>query len=184
MYPYLLPCILICSITAYFIGISRANVLAKDLGGVKQLHSLPTHYGVLTALSCAIPALVVFLLWSFFEDQVISSFVTNALPAELLMRSQNELTLVLNEIKNIESACKMFKIAHQRFPTKLEELVNPVQGMNRTQWGGPFMEVKDFDDPWSSPYKYNPDEVQDVVTISSAGPDRQSGTEDDIANNS
>lgn len=101
MYSYLLPCILICSITAYFIGISRANVLAKDLGGVKQLHSLPTHYGVLTALSCAIPALVVFLLWSFFEDQVISSFVTNALPAELLMVSQNELTLVLNEIKNI-----------------------------------------------------------------------------------
>ena len=90
--------------------------------------------------------------------------------------------LALNEIKNIESACKMFKIAHQRFPTKLEELVNPVQGMNRTQWGGPFMEVKDFDDPWSNPYKYSPDETQDLVTITSAGPDRQASTEDDISN--
>ncbi|BHH84167.1 phosphate ABC transporter permease subunit PstC [Desulforhopalus sp. 52FAK] len=101
MYPYLLPCILACAITAYFIGTRRANALARDLGGVKQLHSLPAHYGVLTAISCAIPALIVFAAWSFFEDQVISSFVTSALPKDLLTRSQNELTLVLNEIKNI-----------------------------------------------------------------------------------
>jgi len=101
MYSYLLPSILVCAITAYFIGTKRANALARDLGGVKQLHSLPTHYGVLTAISCAIPALVVFAVWSFFEDQIISSFVTNALPDEFLIRSTNELTLVLNEIKNI-----------------------------------------------------------------------------------
>lgn len=101
MYPYLLPSILLCAITAYFIGTSRANALARDLGGVKQLHSLPTHYGVLTAISCAIPALIVFAGWSFFEDQVISSLVVKALPQELLQQSQNELSLVLNEIKNI-----------------------------------------------------------------------------------
>ena len=101
MYHYILPGVLIIGFTAYFLGTRRATALAQSLGGVKELHSLPTHYGVLTAISCVIPALMVFALWSFFEDRIISSFVTRALPADLLQLSQNELTLVLNEAKNI-----------------------------------------------------------------------------------
>lgn len=110
---------------------------------------------------------------------IIASMATLGFTA---MQRRATSQMALNEIKNIESACKMFKIQHQRFPTKLEELVQPVQGMNRTQWGGPFMETKDFNDPWLQPYKYSPNEGQDIVTIESAGPDRQSGTEDDISN--
>lgn len=101
MYPYLLISILFCAVTAYFIGSKRASLLARGLGGTKQLHSLPTHYGVFTAISCALPALLILASWSFFEDQVISSLVTKSLPPELLQQSQNELSLVLNEIKNI-----------------------------------------------------------------------------------
>ncbi|MFT5726192.1 MAG: phosphate transport system permease protein [Desulforhopalus sp.] len=101
MYPYLLPSILICSIIAYLVGTRRATALAKAAGGVKELHSLPIHYGVLTAISCAIPALAVFALWSCFEEKIITTFVTRALPFELLQLSTNELTLVLNEVKNI-----------------------------------------------------------------------------------
>lgn len=101
MYPYLLPSILICSIIAYLAGTRRANALAKTSGGVKELHSLPSHYGVLTAISCAIPALAVFALWNVFEEKIITSLVTQALPAELLHLSKNELALVLNEVKNI-----------------------------------------------------------------------------------
>ncbi len=90
--------------------------------------------------------------------------------------------LAISEIKTIENACKMFKINHQHFPSKLEELVQPVQGMNRTEWGGPYLEAPDFDDPWKQPYKYTPDEVNDRVVIISAGPDRQASTEDDVSN--
>ncbi len=112
---------------------------------------------------------------------IIASMATLGFTA---MQRRATANLALNEIKNIESACKLFKISHQRYPTKLDELVQPVQGMNRTQWGGPFLDVKDFNDPWNQPYKYSPDEGQDLVTIISAGPDRQSGTEDDISNQS
>lgn len=85
-----------------------------------------------------------------------------------------------NEINTIENACTAFKLTHMHFPNKLEELINPVQGMNKTQWGGPYLKVQDFNDPWGQPYKYSSDEVNDRVLISSAGPDRQSGTEDDL----
>lgn len=101
MYTYILPGILICAVTAYLMGTRRANLLAKSSGGVKELHSLPTHYGVLTAISCAVPALAVFALWSFCEEQVISTLVTRSLPADVLQLSKNELTLVLNEVKNV-----------------------------------------------------------------------------------
>lgn len=101
MYPYLLPSILIFSIIAYLVGARRATDLAKAAGGVKELHSLPIHYGVLTAISCTIPALAVFALWTCFEEKIITIFVTRALPADLLQLSTNELTLVLNEVKNI-----------------------------------------------------------------------------------
>ena len=90
--------------------------------------------------------------------------------------------MAANEIKNIENACKMFKITHTRYPGKLEELIQPSQGMNRTEWGGPYLEARDFNDPWNEPYKYTPDEINERVIITSAGPDRQSGTEDDISN--
>jgi general secretion pathway protein G len=90
--------------------------------------------------------------------------------------------LTLNEIKSLETGCNMFKITHLKFPNKLEELVQPVQGMNTTQWGGPYVKVSDFNDPWGQEYKYSVDEVNDRVLITSAGPDRQPGTEDDITN--
>lgn len=101
MYSYLLPCVLLLTVGAYFLGSRRAYTLADLSGGVKELHSLPTHYGMLTALSCIIPALLIFAGWTFFEDQIISSMVTSSLPDDVRQLSKSELTLVLNEIKNI-----------------------------------------------------------------------------------
>lgn len=101
MYTYLLPCILLISVGAYFLGNSRANSLAAASGGVKSLHSLPSHYGMFTALNSAIPALLVFATWKILEEYVITSTVTKSLPAEFLQISANELTLVLNEVKNV-----------------------------------------------------------------------------------
>ncbi|MFT5701903.1 MAG: phosphate transport system permease protein [Desulforhopalus sp.] len=122
MYTYLLPTILICAVTAYLMGARRASALARASGGIKELHSLPCHYGVFTAISCAIPALIVFLGWSCFEDKVISALVTRALPADLLLFSDNELTLVLNEVKNIalggfvaDNASHAIQVAAQRY---------------------------------------------------------------------
>ncbi len=101
MYTYLLPCILIISTAAYLRGTSRANTVARLSGGIRSLHSLPSHYGMFTALSSIIPALLVFIVWRIMEDMVVTSLVTRSLSIEIQQLSTNELSLVLNEMKNV-----------------------------------------------------------------------------------
>ena len=101
MYTYILPCVLLLSAGAYYWGTSRANTVAEISGGVRSLHSLPTHYGMFTALSSVIPALFVFMLWRILEQTIITSLVVRSLPVEVQQLSANELSLVLNEIKNV-----------------------------------------------------------------------------------
>ena len=101
MYTYLLPCILIISTVAYFRGTSRANKVARASGGTRSLHSLPSHYGMLTALSGIVPALFIFMVWRIVEDTVITSLMTRSLSPEFLQLSANQLSLVLNKVKNV-----------------------------------------------------------------------------------
>lgn len=101
LYPYILPCVILLATAAYFLGARRAVHLSNDSGGIISLHSLPTHYGMFTAMSCAIPALLAFFIWRLVEEPYITSLVTKGLPDEFLKLSANELTLVINEIKNI-----------------------------------------------------------------------------------
>lgn len=101
IYSYIIPCLILLSAGAYFWGQHRANQVAVSHGGVKALHSLPTHYGMFTALSCLIPGILVFAVWRIFEDTIISSMIVSGLPETMQQLSANELTLVLNEIKNI-----------------------------------------------------------------------------------
>lgn len=100
IYPYLLPCILLLSLIAYLLGAHRAQTLAAaGSGGMRTLHSLPVHYGVFAALNCALPALLVFAIWKFFEGAIISTMVSQHLPPDILQRSASEFSLVMNEIK-------------------------------------------------------------------------------------
>lgn len=101
MYPYLIPSILILATVAYFLGSHRAHIIASVSGGVRSLHSLPTHYGMFSAMCCTVPAVVIYALYRFFEESILTSMTTNGLPPEILQLSANELTLVLNEVKNI-----------------------------------------------------------------------------------
>lgn len=101
MYSFLIPCILLLTTIAYFLGTLRANAIADSFGSTRSLHSLPTHYGVFTAMCCAVPAIFIYLIYRFTEESIITSMVTQGLPPELLQLSANELTLILNEVKNV-----------------------------------------------------------------------------------
>jgi general secretion pathway protein G len=52
--------------------------------------------------------------------------------------------------------------------------------MTKSQWGGPYLDDPVPMDPWGNAYKFAADELNDRVTITSSGKDRQSGTEDDV----
>lgn len=100
-YTYTLPYILLLSVGAFLLGRHRAFAVSRDAGGVRGLHSLPNHYGVLTALACGVPALLLFCFWQIAESTVITQMIVKTLPAEVQGLSSNELTLILNDIRNI-----------------------------------------------------------------------------------
>lgn len=99
LYTYTLPCILAVTTMAYMLGRSRAQAIGRETG-IRSLHSLPTHYGVLNAIACAIPALLIFAVFQLGETALITSIITKSLPPEIRQLSANELSLVINDIHN------------------------------------------------------------------------------------
>ena len=77
--------------------------VADKTGGPKTLHSRPVYYGVLTALWCAVPALIIFSFWMMFESTVISNMVISKLPESLQSLPADRLNLIMNDIKNLVS---------------------------------------------------------------------------------
>jgi phosphate transport system permease protein len=97
----LLIALTLLSIGAFWIGKSRSLAIVGGSRGVRNLHSLPTHYGFMTALWCALPALAVIGVWLVFQDAIILRLVTEHLPAGVKDLPSNELSLVLNDVRNL-----------------------------------------------------------------------------------
>ncbi len=91
------------SFFAYAIGKSRALALVGGNRGIRNLHSLPSYYGALTALWCALPALLVFALWLAFQDRIIMALVTAGMPESIQQLEAGRLGLVLNDVRNVAS---------------------------------------------------------------------------------
>jgi phosphate transport system permease protein len=97
----LLIALALLSIGAFWIGKSRSLALVGGSRGVRNLHSLPGHYGLMTALWCALPALAIIGVWLVFQDAIIVRLVTEHLPAGVRDLSENDLSLVLNDMRNL-----------------------------------------------------------------------------------
>jgi phosphate transport system permease protein len=67
------------------------------------MHSRPTYYGLLTAMWCGIPALLVFSAWSVFESGIITHLVVAGLPDAIRDLPADRLNLVVNDIRNLVS---------------------------------------------------------------------------------
>ncbi len=85
---------------AYQAGLSRSRAVAGP-EGPRSLHSRPVHYGVLVALWCALPALLIFLLWQACDSLIITRLVVADLPAALRDLPADRLNLVINDIRNL-----------------------------------------------------------------------------------
>ncbi len=93
--------IVLLALTAVAYHLGRRRALTVSGSRIANLHSLPRYYGLLTALWCAIPALVVLTIWIAFESSVITSLVTADLPEHMRDLPQGQLGLLVNDIKNI-----------------------------------------------------------------------------------
>ena len=83
----------------YFFGRYRALVIAQ--GNLRNLHSLPEHYGFYTAIWCGLPAVFVLGIWSVFEAPIMTHLVVSELPRTFQTLDPGRLNLVINDIKNM-----------------------------------------------------------------------------------
>ncbi|MBU6377861.1 MAG: phosphate ABC transporter permease subunit PstC [Gammaproteobacteria bacterium] len=89
------------SVLAFQVGKARAIAVVGGLRGVRELHSLPGHYGLLTAIWCGIPALAIFGIWIALQDMVITRLVLAGLPAEAQSLPAQQMALLLNDLRNV-----------------------------------------------------------------------------------
>lgn len=97
----LLIALALLSVGAFWIGKTRSLALVGGSRGVRNLHSLPGHYGLMTAMWCLLPALLVIVIWVAFQDAILLRFVTDHLPQGVRGLPANELSLVLNDVRNL-----------------------------------------------------------------------------------
>ena len=89
------------SVVGYLMGRGKAVILARAATG--PLHSLPNFHGGYVALWCALPAFGGLMLWSALEPMVIKHLLLAGLPANLVPKDPDQLSLLLTDIRNMSS---------------------------------------------------------------------------------
>ncbi|WP_096086599.1 phosphate ABC transporter permease subunit PstC [Agaribacterium haliotis] len=84
-------------VAAFFLGRGRSLAVA----GEQRLNSLPSFYGILTALWSILPGIALLGLWSIFDSNLIEYAALKHLPEALQGAPESELGLVMNQIYNI-----------------------------------------------------------------------------------
>lgn len=98
----LFACLLVMSALAYVAGQQRALRMGLSLGGIYRLNSLPFYYGMVAAIACGVPSLLLAGLWLLLREKIsISALLLNHVPDSWHSLSRNEQALLLNTVKNI-----------------------------------------------------------------------------------
>ncbi|MGI9265057.1 MAG: phosphate ABC transporter permease subunit PstC [Gammaproteobacteria bacterium] len=86
---------------SYAMGRGRAIGIAGGQGSIRNLHSLPKYYGYYAAIWCGVPGVLLIGLWLILGDAMIVDRVVAGLPDELSSLPEAQISLVVNDIKNI-----------------------------------------------------------------------------------
>ena len=93
--------ILVLGTIAYRLGRRRSLAVAGGPRGIRNLHSLPSYYGVLTAIWCALPALGVLGAWHFIDQRVIVDVVLSHMQGGADALPADQKGLLVNDIRNV-----------------------------------------------------------------------------------
>jgi len=89
------------SVAAFYFGRRRSLATVGGPGHGTALHSLPGYYGYYVAIWCALPALLLLLIWLMIEPRLITALVVDGLPESYQAVSAGELNLLVNNIQNL-----------------------------------------------------------------------------------
>ncbi|MEN9680886.1 MAG: hypothetical protein RLZZ627_779 [Pseudomonadota bacterium] len=105
----LLLLIILLGIATHVWSSRTAKSIAASTG--KKLHSLPGFYGYFTSLWCVLPSFLVIALWSGLEGSVITSSVLHTLPAEMTSTTPEQISLIVNDIKNVVAGSRTAEVS-------------------------------------------------------------------------
>ncbi len=86
---------------AYLYGQAKAQRFVRSSAEARAMHSRPRYHGYLTAIGCAVPALLVIAIWAAMQSTIITKMTITTLPDEIRQLPTGELNLVVNDIKNL-----------------------------------------------------------------------------------
>ncbi|MGD9387552.1 MAG: phosphate ABC transporter permease subunit PstC [Gammaproteobacteria bacterium] len=92
--------LLVMSASAFVLGKRRSLALADEAGGIRSLHSLPSHYGTWAAVLVGVPAILLLFGWRVAEPVVFERLVIADLPAEIQALDDARLGLFMNDVRN------------------------------------------------------------------------------------
>jgi phosphate transport system permease protein len=87
------------AVLGYWLGKYRSLATVGGGRGIRRLHSLPRYYGLLAALWCALPCLLVLVLWLAFQDRILTSLVMAGLSSAGAVDS-GLAGLLMNDVHN------------------------------------------------------------------------------------
>jgi phosphate transport system permease protein len=96
---YLILLLLLLTGFSYYLGRNRSLAVAG--GHIRNLHSLPSYYGLFTALWCIVPALIVVTVWIVLQPIIVTQLVIAGLPPDVQALPPDNLHLIVNNIKNL-----------------------------------------------------------------------------------
>ncbi len=94
-----------------------------------------------------------------------------------------KVSAAISDIKTFDNAIDQYKLDTGQDPPNLDALVSAQAANGVQKWNGPYLKNQNTipKDPWGNPYIYKiPGDNNREYDISSAGPDGQPGTADDI----
>lgn len=94
--------VLSLSTLAYWWGRKRAFALSVRPSAPK-MHSRPGYYGMLTALWCAIPSLLIVVVWQLAAEPLLTSFAMKSVTAVKSSLSPDQMNLLVNDMRNLVS---------------------------------------------------------------------------------
>tara|TARA_B100000809_G_C15134866_1_gene530116 strand:- start:2543 stop:3937 length:1395 start_codon:yes stop_codon:yes gene_type:complete len=102
--PTLLALLVAAIAMAFVAGRNRSQAVSSATGrGQRGLNSLPFYYGMLTALWCGTPALLLLLGWLVFDDTVVRLIIIDGFPEAQRQLPEETINLLMSTVENIAS---------------------------------------------------------------------------------
>ena len=83
----------------YYWAKQRSLRIAKNLGGIRYLHSAPKYYGIVAAMLFAIPAMAVLGLWLSVDENIILRIVMSEFFPDMRAKSQVDIEWLVSQIQ-------------------------------------------------------------------------------------